>query len=100
MVVYVFIHGEAGITAFTRSVKQLSEHSIDWNVNTGSNGSSHTAAGRAAVFLALHCQLGGGVVLGFIPLKLLIKMLQRSSGCGDLGKWESRKCDGGIDRVI
>lgn len=37
MIVYVFIHCEAGITAFTRSLEQLSEHSIDWNANTGSD---------------------------------------------------------------
>ena len=35
-IVYVFIHCEAGITDFTRSFKQMSEYSIDWNVNTGS----------------------------------------------------------------
>ena len=34
-IVYVFIHCEAGITDFTRSFKQMSEYSIDWNVNTG-----------------------------------------------------------------
>lgn len=71
-------------------VKQPSERSIDWDVNTGSNGSSRTAAGGAAVFIALHCQLGGGgggVFWVFFPLKLLIKMLLIRVG----GSWEMEK---------
>ena len=56
-IVYVFIHCEAGITGVTRSFKQMSEYSIDWNVNTGSHWAPVTQLkGTAAVFLVLHCQ--------------------------------------------
>lgn len=96
-IVYVFIHCEAGITDFTRSFKQLSECSIDWNVNMGSYWALVTQLEvRQLSSLSFIVSRRGKSVF----LKLLIKFLQHPSGSGDLGKWKTRKWDVAIDCTI
>lgn len=82
-IVYVFIHCEAGITDFTRSFKQMSEYSIDWNVNTGSHWARVTQLDIQPLssLSFIVSQRSKSVFL-----KLLIKLLQLLSRSGDLGK--------------
>lgn len=82
-IVYVFIHCEAGITDFTRSFKQMSEYSIDWNVNTGSHWAQVTQLDIQPLssLSFIVSQRSKSVFL-----KLLIKLLQLLSRSGDLGK--------------
>lgn len=96
-IVYVFIHCEAGITDFTRSFKQMSEYSIDWNVNTGSYWVPVTQleVQQLSSLSFIVSQRSKSVFL-----KLLIKLLQPPSGSGDLGKWKTRKLDVDIDCTI
>lgn len=96
-IVYVFIHCEAGITDFTRSFKQMSEYSIDWNVNTGSYWAPVTQleVQQLSSVSFIVSQRSKNVFL-----KLLIKLRQPPSGSGDLGKWKTRKWDVDIDCTI
>lgn len=96
-IVYVFIHCEAGITDFTRSFKQLSEYSIDSNVNTRSNWASVTQleVQQLSSLSFIVSQRGKSVFL-----KLLIKLLQHPSGSGDLWNWKTRKWNVDIDCII
>lgn len=88
-IVYVFIHCEAGITAFTRSFKQLSEHSIDWNVNTGSDWAAATRLQVQQLSSSPFIVSWGECFFFFSSLNCWLRCSSIHQGLGILGNGEA-----------